>query len=951
MDAQHWQQVDRIFQAALEREPGARAAFLDEACSGDHNLRRKVEALLSSDEQGWDLLEKPAFEAAADLLAEDQPALFEGEQVGHYKVLGLLGSGGMGEVYLAEDSRLGRKIALKVLPATFVRYKGRVKRFQQEARAASALNHPNIVTIHDISQVEGRHFIATEFIEGETLRQRIKSGKLNVGEALEIAIQVASALAAAHRAGIIHRDIKPENIMLRTDGYVKVLDFGLAKLIERQETIREIEEQGEGQANVSSGLLMGTVRYMSPEQASGTEVDARSDIFSFGVVLYEMITGRPPFIGETNIELVSAILKDQPIPLTECAPESSAEVERIIKTAIAKNKNERYQTVEEMLVALKELKQKMQNRDASGMRYVISQIKRHRSRAGLGLVSAIIIVGGLVYGLTRLLSKPEGPFRSFKLTRVIETEKSRLASISPDGKYIAYVSSLVELRQESLNLKEIATNKTAVLVPAAKLPYYGVTVSPDGTYVYYAKAENGKFTLYRISVLGGESEKILDGIRSKVTFSPDGQQLACVRVSEQEVALMIANADGTGERVLANRVRSNPPNPPGESFSIEGLAWSPDGKVIACSFVGPWAADRRWNLIEVNVEDGTERLIGAWRWTYVGQVVWLADNSGLIVIAEDKGQNRQIWHLSYPGGELRRITNDLDNYDAISFSADEHTLAASRIERRNSLWTASGEEISYPKPIVSGLEHNYTQVAWTPDGKILFPSNASGYREIWLMEADGTNHKQLTTLNAYSIMPYASPDGQHIVFVSGNIWRMNIDGSNPLQLNQDQVEFCLDPHFSPDGRWVVYTGGVSGKSTLRKISIDGGDSIQLTDKFSRLAGVSPDGTRIACSYRPSPDSPPKLAIIPAEGGEPLMMFDVAPNHPVRWTSGGRGLIYVVTNNGVSNVWMQPLDGGTPKQLTNFTSEEISGFDWSRDDKLIVARFSLSRDIVLINNLN
>lgn len=319
--------------------------------------------------------------------------------------------------------------------------------------------------------------------------------------------------------------------------------------------------------------------------------------------------------------------------------------------------------------------------------------------------------------------------------------------------------------------------------------------------------------------------------------------------------------------------------------------------------------------------------------------------------AEDKAQNRQIWHLSYPTGGVRRITNDLDHYDAISLTADERTLAASRIERRSSLWAGAGEDISYPKPIASGLDHSYTQVAWTTDGKILFPSSASGYREIWVMDADGQNHKQLTSLNAYSIMPYASADGQHIVFVSGNIWRVSIDGSDPVQLNHDQVEFCLDPHVSPDGRWVVYSAGVSGKSTLRKISIDGGDSIQLTDKFSRLAGVSPDGTRIACSYRPSPESPPKLAIIPVEGGEPLIMFDIAPTLPVRWTSDGRGLIYAVTRNGISNIWLQPLDGGSPKPLTNFTSEEISGFDWSRDDKLIVARFSLSRDIVLINNLN
>src|SRR5437773_1788482 len=318
MTPERYRQIDQIFQAALGLEPEQRVAYLDEACSGDEKLRQEVDSLITSDEGGLSFIDEPAFEMAARVLASDEPALAAGDLIDRYEVVSLLGSGGMGEVYLAHDEKLDRRIALKLLPSHFTMNEERLRRFQQEARAASALNHPNIITIHEIGQIENRNFIATEFVDGETLRQRMKHGPLSLNESLDIAIQVCGALAAAHNAGIVHRDIKPENIMLRRDGYMKVLDFGLAKLTEQRDQPTDVDAADN--VDISSGLLMGTLKYMSPEQAQGQQVDQRSDIFSLGVVLYEMVTGHAPFKGEDTTHVVTSILKDQPPRLTEYAP-------------------------------------------------------------------------------------------------------------------------------------------------------------------------------------------------------------------------------------------------------------------------------------------------------------------------------------------------------------------------------------------------------------------------------------------------------------------------------------------------------------------------------------------------------------------------------------------------------------------------------------------------------
>src|SRR6266550_2565795 len=371
MKAERWKQVNDLFQSAVERAPGERAAFLDEACHGDDGLRREVGTLLTSYERSENFIELPAFQVAPELVTNDRADALVGKLIGHYRIESLIGIGGMGEVYLARDERLGRKAALKLLPNSLTTDETQLSRFKNEARTASALNHPNILTVYEIGAEGDVQFIATEFIEGTTLRAALASGRMSANRALEIVVQVASALAAAHDAGVVHRDIKPENIMLRPDGYAKVLDFGIAKLTEQRLASDDRTLETTAALQTRPGLVLGTAHYMSPEQARGQKVDARSDIWSLGVVLYEMVAGSPPFRGETPSDCIAAILTAEPAPLSSISPDVPAKLESILQKALRKNTDERYQTIKEMLAELRSLKAKLETESS------LSQTKSH----------------------------------------------------------------------------------------------------------------------------------------------------------------------------------------------------------------------------------------------------------------------------------------------------------------------------------------------------------------------------------------------------------------------------------------------------------------------------------------------------------------------------------------------------------------------------------------------
>src|SRR6266487_3347213 len=383
MKAERWEKFIDLFQSALERAPGERAAFLDETCHDDEGMRREVESLLTSYERAENFIELPAFEVAPELMTNDRAGALVGKLLGHYCIESLIGVGGMGEVYLARDERLGRKAALKLLPDSLTIDEAQLSRFKNEARTASALNHPNILTVYEIGAERNVQFIATEFIEGVTLRTALASGRMSAHRALEITVQVASALAAAHDAGVVHRDIKPENIMLRPDGYVKVLDFGIAKLTEQRSGSDDRKVETTAVLQTRQGLVLGTAHYMSPEQARGQKVDARSDIWSLGVVLYEMMAGSPPFRGETPSDCIASILTKEPPPLSGVLSDVPLKLESILQKALRKNSDERYQTINEMLADLRNLKGELEADGSSRpikarAESIVSKIKRHK---------------------------------------------------------------------------------------------------------------------------------------------------------------------------------------------------------------------------------------------------------------------------------------------------------------------------------------------------------------------------------------------------------------------------------------------------------------------------------------------------------------------------------------------------------------------------------------------
>jgi serine/threonine protein kinase/Tol biopolymer transport system component len=966
-----------------------------------------------------------------------------GTRFDRYQIVSLIGSGGMGEIYLAQDARLNRKVAIKLLPERYTQDPERLRRFEQEAQAASALNHPNIITIFEIGQAEGRHFIATEYIEGATLRRRMAGAKLAVGEALDIASQVVSALTAAHAAGIVHRDIKPENIMIRPDGYVKILDFGLAKLTERPsaaistgayqmpadesdfptsaDLILDDAERPEtedpfattppGAANETvPGVVMGTAQYMSPEQARGLRVDTRADIFSFGIVLYEMIARRAPFTGATSRNIIESILKADPPPLSHFQPDLPEVLEWIIAKALVKDREERYQTAKEMLNDLRRLRSRLgveqeleksrglivagfdatggaprvtlsgksteefdletgslviapSTRSSSGLKGLLGALILDGFRTPLSVALAMILLAAFGLGFYRLLAprwRSAPPFQSMQVRRFTSSGKVTRAAISPDGKYVVHVLS--EAGKQRLLVRQVTESNNIEIVPPAEVTYQGLTFSRDGAHVYYVVMEqnNPIRTLYQVPALGGVPHRILKDIDSPVAISPDDKRLAFVRRyrGQNEDAVIIADIDGANERKLASRKGA-------DFFWTGGPAWSPDGKTIATG-AGSNTGGRYMYVAEINAADGKEKPISEQRWSAVLRVSWARNGSstgrGLIFSAIERGATlAQIWFLPYPKGAAQKITNDLNDYRDLSLTDDSTALITVQSEAVVNVWLSPNPDVANAgrdRQITDGVGQNngVGGLTWLPDGRVVYVSRAYGSQDIWLMDQDGKNQRQLTTAETrIDRHPAVTPDGRYIVFVStrtgnSNIYRYDLNTGEQKQLTSGVSEEF--PAVSADGKWVIYTATGSIKHTLWKVPIDGGEPAQLTDKLSTWPDVSPDGKKIACWYRAEAGASWQIAVIPITGGSPEKVINVPPNAdtsiPIRWTPGGRGISFVATRDGASNVWDQPLDGVAPKQVTNFPSDQIHWFDWSNDGKqLACSRGRILNDVVLI----
>src|SRR3989441_4750882 len=778
-------------------------------------------------------------------------ALAPGTKLGRYEIRAKIGEGGMGEVYLAQDTKLDRGVALKILPAEVASNRSRMERFVREAKSAAALNHPYIAQIFEIGEHDGTHFIAMEFIDGVTLGEMIHRDQASLEKLLKYLIQVAEGLTKAHAAGIVHRDLKPDNIMITHDGHAKILDFGLAKLVEPPQL------SGSGSSEVATaiiqrhstpGAVLGTVGYMSPEQAQGKidEIDHRSDIFSFGCILFEAATRRKAFEGKDTLDSLHNIVHAPTPQIKDLNPVPPDDLQRIVRRCLAKDPDKRYQSIKDVAIEVEELRQELQGSSdfhdsvhhtagsaastpsgyilaqgpaittsipsessssrGSSAEYIIQKVKRNKKTILAGF--ALLVLAGVAFAIYQYALKPKSApahFGRVKLTRITTEGNPQGVAVSPDGKYIAY--TLLAAGRYSLWTKHLATDSRVQIVAPAKAtamtPHF---FSHDGGYVFYSQQDekNPQGALFQVAVLGGASKKVLTRVDSTIALSPDGKQLAFLRfhhgASKEQSELWLANADGTNDRRL--RALSEP-----EFFNGYGVAWSPDAKLIAVDYGSEEGGDYM-TVTAVAVADGTSKVITTQRWAGVGRVAWFGDGSGIAVVArESASDDLQIWQVSYPEGAARRITNDLNSYGVFSLTltADSRTLVALHLETTADIWIAPDGDARRARAVTSRKGVQDRGCEWTPDGHVVFTSNVGGGNRLWLMNADGTGQKPLTDAGDLAGEAQVSPDGRYIFFTSRRsmtrqVWRMDIDGSHQKQL----TEGAGVPHFSltPDGGWV-----------------------------------------------------------------------------------------------------------------------------------------------------
>lgn len=987
-----WQKVKELFDIALQLKPQQRQSYVKAACGENLSLRSEVESLLDSFDP--DFIESPAVSEVADLIVEDdiESKLISGQALAHYQIIKRIGKGGMGNVYLAEDTKLNRQVALKVLSARLEAGRQHFQRFVREAQSASSLNHPNICTIYEINDEGELPFIAMEYVEGETLGKRIKEKRLTLSEIYDLAMQIIAALTAAHAAKIVHRDIKPENIMIRSDGLIKVLDFGLAKLSEKTPSVKSSDSGMATMPLVSTnpGMVLGTANYMSPEQARGKDVDTRTDIFSFGIVLYEMISGSLPFSGENDLDLIGSILHRAPVPLDQRLPNAPKGLSELIDKALRKDQEERYQTVIEVGEDLKELFVKLDLKDLSedpGIRFTdgtdypqtvgagrretvenyselytqnrsrisevfYSELKlRPKSFAALfvlfALVTAIAAVGlFILMQPSRTISSLE-TMRLTKLTTFGNLEDKEI-SISPDGKYVAFALE-EEGGQQSLWIKQVETEGNVQIVPSSEVKFSGITFSPDGDYIYYAVFEKpGTSAIFMVPALGGEPRKLISDGYGPVTFSPDGSKIAFIR---DETQLMTSLRDGSSTELLAATAV-------GERWLHP--AWSPDGTAIASVIFS--SAGSEYRLVEVAIGLGTVKSVPDSHWLSVSGLSWLADGSGLILSGRDfETMLSQIWFVSYPGGESRRLVNDLSNYQGLSVTPDGGKAVSVQQNLISNLWISSDSDSDSAQQITSevGREQGLSGIAWAPDGRVVYTTRITGTQDLWIVNRDGSENKQLTFDVKSNFSPAVSPNGENIVFISnrtGNIelWSMKIDGTDSRQLTSTPgIEG--EPGFSPDGRWIVFQYSDSNnRTTVWKLDLSSGNKIQLTETESGKPVVSPDGNFIACVFGEANENDPmKLAIIPFESGTPVKILNfpkVVKSRTFRWSADGSALIYIDSQDRRFNLWSQPVNGKSPVQLTDFKSDRIFRFDFAPTRKeFAFVRGDESSDAVIIRN--